>query len=105
MNESSLLAVLRERASLQPNHPAFTFHDYEHDAEGAADTVTWAQLHRRSHNLALEVQNHTSAGDRAVILAPQGLIGRLLVPQFSVIQRSRPSGSPTTPKAQSHSGT
>lgn len=73
MSESSLLVVLRERASLQPNHPAFTFYDYAQDPDGAAETVTWAQLHRRSRNVALELQAHTAPGDRAVILAPQGL--------------------------------
>lgn len=69
MKESPLLAVLRERASLQPNDVAFTFHDEDH----AAKEMTWAQLRRRAHNLALEIQDHTSVGDRAIILAPQSL--------------------------------
>ncbi|BBX69272.1 AMP-binding protein [Mycolicibacterium psychrotolerans] len=69
MKESPLLAVLRERASLHPNDVAFTFHD----DDDAQEPVTWAQLHRRSLNLALELQDHTSAGDRAIILAPQSL--------------------------------
>lgn len=69
MSEPPLLAVLRERASLQPNDVAFTFHD----DDDAQESVTWAQLHRRSSNLALDVQKHTSAGDRAIILAPQSL--------------------------------
>lgn len=73
MTESSIRVVLRERASLQPNHTAFTFVDYERDWEGIAETLTWAQLSRRSRNLALELGRHGSTGDRAVILAPQGL--------------------------------
>ena len=32
---SSLPAVLRERASLQPSEPAFTFVDYDADPEGS----------------------------------------------------------------------
>ena len=71
--ESSISAVLRERASLQPNQTAFTFLDYERDWEGVAESLTWAQLYRRSINLALELEACGSTGDRAVILAPQGL--------------------------------
>jgi acyl-CoA synthetase (AMP-forming)/AMP-acid ligase II len=50
--ETSILAALRERASLQPNDTAFTFIDYEQDWEGVAESLTWAQLYRRSLNLA-----------------------------------------------------
>lgn len=71
--EPSIPSVLRERASLQPNEKAFTFIDYEQDWEGLTETVTWSQLYRRSLNVAQEVRLHGSAGDRAVILAPQGL--------------------------------
>jgi fatty acid CoA ligase FadD28 len=73
MIESSIRVVLRERASLQPNETAFTFLDYERDWEGVAESVTWAQLYRRVLNLALELDGCGSTGDRAVILAPQGL--------------------------------
>lgn len=73
VTESSLRIVLRERASLQPNDTAFTFLDYEKDWEGDAETLTWAQLYRRVLNLALELETCGSTGDRAVILAPQGL--------------------------------
>jgi long-chain fatty acid adenylyltransferase FadD28 len=73
MIESSIGVLLRERASLQPNHTAFTFLDYEQDWEGVAETLTWAQVYQRSLNLALELKRCGSAGDRAVILAPQGL--------------------------------
>ena len=73
MTESSIRVVLRERASLQPNDTAFTFVDYERDWEGIRQSLTWAQLHRRVLNLALELDACGSTGDRAVILAPQGL--------------------------------
>jgi hypothetical protein len=56
MIESSICVVLREHASLQPNHTAFTFLDYEQDWEGVAESLTWAQLHRRSLNVALELK-------------------------------------------------
>ncbi len=73
MSESSICVVLRERASLQPNDTAFTFLDYEQDWHGVATRLTWAQLHRRVQNLAMELDRSGSTGDRAVILAPQGL--------------------------------
>ena len=71
--ETSLPAVLRERASLQPNDTAFTFIDYEHDWNGVAESLTWSQLYRRTLNVARELKHCGSTGDRAVILAPQGL--------------------------------
>jgi fatty acid CoA ligase FadD28 len=71
--ERSIPRVLREHASLQPNDTAFTFIDYEQDWDGVAESVTWSQLYRRSQNLAQELRPRGSAGDRAVILAPQGL--------------------------------
>jgi fatty acid CoA ligase FadD28 len=71
--ESTVAGVLRERASLQSNDIAFTFIDYEHDWDGQAQSLTWSQLHRRARNLAHQLRLHGSTGDRAVILAPQGL--------------------------------
>jgi acyl transferase domain-containing protein/acyl-CoA synthetase (AMP-forming)/AMP-acid ligase II/acyl carrier protein/NADP-dependent 3-hydroxy acid dehydrogenase YdfG len=71
--ESSLPAVLRERASLRPNEAAFTFIDYEQDHAGVAESLTWSQLYRRTLNVAQELRACGSPGDRAVISAPQGL--------------------------------
>ncbi len=71
--ETSIPAVLRERASLQPNDPAFTYLDYDHDWDGVATTLTWSQLYRRVVNLGEQLRLRGSTGDRALILAPQGL--------------------------------
>jgi long-chain fatty acid adenylyltransferase FadD28 len=71
--ERSIPGVLRERAGLQPNDTAFTFIDYEQDSDGVATNVTWSHLYRRTLNLAQELTLRGSTGDRAVILAPQGL--------------------------------
>ena len=71
--ESSILTVLRERASLKPNNTAFTFIDYERDWLGVAQSLTWSQLYRRVQNVAAQLSVRGSIGDRAVILAPQGL--------------------------------
>ena len=73
MIESSLPAVLRERASLQPNDLAFTFMDYDTDPEGVAKTLTWAQLYQQSVAVAHELRQHGEIGDRVVIVAPQCL--------------------------------
>ncbi|MBO0676406.1 AMP-binding protein [Mycolicibacterium sp. S2-37] len=73
MTASSLPLVLRERASLQPNDTAFTFVDYDSDPAGVEQSLTWSQLYRRAVNLAQELGAHAQTGDRAVIIAPQGL--------------------------------
>ena len=73
MPQVSCLSMLRERASLQPNDPAFTFTDFEQDWAGVTARLTWAEAYRRSLNVAIAVAQHGAVGDRAVILAPQGL--------------------------------
>jgi fatty acid CoA ligase FadD28 len=71
--ETSIPGLVRERASLQPDDTAFTFIDYEQDWAGVAESLTWPQLYRRALNVARELRLCASPGDRAVILAPQGL--------------------------------
>ena len=73
MNESSAVAILRERASFQSDDTAFTFMDYDQDWNGVPISLTWAQLYRRTTNVAHELKRFGSPGDRAVISAPQGL--------------------------------
>jgi fatty acid CoA ligase FadD21 len=73
MPQSSILSMLHGRASLRPNDVAFTFTDYEKDYAGVVETLTWSQLSRQTLNVAREIRAHGSVGDRAVILAPQGL--------------------------------
>jgi long-chain fatty acid adenylyltransferase FadD28 len=71
--ERSLPAMLRQCVNLQPDGTAFTFIDYEQDWAGVTETLTWLQLYGRVLNVAQELRLHASAGDRAVILAPQGV--------------------------------
>jgi acyl-CoA synthetase (AMP-forming)/AMP-acid ligase II len=73
MLDSSIPAILRERASLQPNDPAFTFVDYDAAWEGLEETLTWAQLQQKVVALAAEIREHAQIGDRVVILAPQNM--------------------------------
>ncbi len=65
--------MLHGRASLRPDDLAYTFTDYAHDPAGVAESLTWSQLSRRTTNVARELRTQGSVGDRAVILAPQGL--------------------------------
>jgi fatty acid CoA ligase FadD28 len=69
----SIPSVLRERAGLAPNDLAVTYIDYDQDWGGVETSLTWSQLYRRSCNVAREIKPLGSTGDRAVILAPQGL--------------------------------
>ena len=71
--EASIPAVLRERASLQPDDVAVTFIDYDRNWEGDPESLTWLQLYRRASGVAQELSRSGSVGDRAAILAPQGL--------------------------------
>lgn len=65
--------MLHGRASLRPNDVAFGFTDYGTDPAGSRTSLTWSQLARRTLNLAHQLRRHGATGDRAVILAPQGL--------------------------------
>ncbi|MDR3663291.1 MAG: AMP-binding protein [Mycobacterium sp.] len=73
MPNASVLSVLRERAGLTPDEVAFTFTDYDRDWDGIAESLTWSQLYRRTLNVAQEISKHGVPGDRALIIAPQGL--------------------------------
>ncbi len=73
MSQSSLPALLQERANLQPGATAYTFIDYEVDPAGFAESITWSQAHRRALVVAEQLRRCGSVGDRAAILAPQGL--------------------------------
>ncbi len=73
MPNASILTVLRERAGDTPDELAFTYTDYDRDPGGVAETLTWAQLYRRTLNMASEAGQYGSPGDRALIIAPQGL--------------------------------
>ena len=71
--ESSIPAVLGERAQRQPDDIAYTFIDYEVDPAGFAESLTWSQVYQRARVVAEELSRCGSVGDRAAILAPQGL--------------------------------
>ena len=69
----SLPALLLRRATEHPDAPAYIFMDPEVTGTGPAETLTWSELHRKVLVLADELRLHGAPGDRAGILAPQGL--------------------------------
>src|SRR3954465_9729375 len=71
--EPSIPAVLAERAQQQPDDIAWTFIDYEVDPAGFAESLTWSHVHQRARIVADELSLCGSVGDRAAIVAPQGL--------------------------------
>lgn len=73
MPRAPILSVLRERAVLTPDDLAFTFTDYDQNPDGVTEGLTWSQLYRRTLNMARAISEHGSPGDRALIVAPQGL--------------------------------
>ncbi|WP_123029413.1 AMP-binding protein [Mycolicibacterium stellerae] len=73
MAEASLTSLLQERATRTPDATAYTFMDYDVDPNGFAESLTWAELLRAAECLADELTTCGSAGDRAAIVAPQGL--------------------------------
>ncbi|WP_082279344.1 AMP-binding protein [Mycobacterium colombiense] len=73
MSGPSILSMLHGRASLRPDDVAYRFTDYQDDADGVPESLTWSQVSRRTFNVARDLGEHGSVGDRAVILAPQGL--------------------------------
>jgi long-chain fatty acid adenylase/transferase FadD26 len=73
LTHSSIPAALREQVRQQPDSPAYTFIDYEVDPAGYSQSLTWSQVHQRVQVVAAELASCGSPGDRAAILAPQGL--------------------------------
>ena len=71
--ESSIAAVLKDRAQQHPNDAAFTFVDYGVDPAGFAESLTWSQVHQRAGVVAEELLRSGSVGDRVAIVAPQSL--------------------------------
>ncbi|UQX13138.1 AMP-binding protein [Candidatus Mycobacterium methanotrophicum] len=73
MTHSSIPAAVREQVRQQPDAPAYTFVDYDVDPAGYSQSLTWSQVHRRAQAVAAELASCGSPGDRAAILAPQGV--------------------------------
>jgi long chain fatty acid CoA FadD26 len=65
--------VLRARAQRDPDLPAYTFIDYDLDPAGYSETLTWSEVYGRVQAVAAHLAPYGAPGDRAAVLAPQGL--------------------------------
>ena len=102
MAERSLTTLLQQRANRQPGGTAYTFIDYEVDPNGFAESLTWVQLHRRAQVVAEELRVCGSSGDRAAILAPQGL--DYIVAFFGAMQAGFVAVPLSVPQSGVHDG-
>lgn len=71
--ESFIPALLAKRAEEQSDDTAYTFVDYEADPAGLSESLTWSELRDRVLVVAEQLSRLGSPGERAVVLAPQGL--------------------------------
>jgi fatty acid CoA ligase FadD32 len=55
------------------DEPAYTFVDYSADLRGLASSLSWRELDARARAVAAELRVRTGPGERAAILASQGL--------------------------------
>lgn len=73
VGEPTLPGLLARWAQEKPDDTAYTFVDYDGDPAGVAESVTWSELHEQVQVVAATLLKHGAPGDRAVVLAPQGL--------------------------------
>jgi long chain fatty acid CoA FadD26 len=71
--DKSIPALLRERATMQGDAAAYTFMDGDVLGTGQPEMLAWGQVYRRALVVAEELRRCGAAGDRAAIVAPQGL--------------------------------
>ncbi|KZS73301.1 acyl-CoA synthetase [Mycobacterium kansasii] len=71
--DSSVPALLKQRADQHADTTAYTFIDYGLDPKGFAESLTWSQVYGRAYTIAEELKLYGSPGDRVAILAPQSL--------------------------------
>jgi long chain fatty acid CoA FadD26 len=103
----SIPALLRARAAEHGDVTAYSFMDGVLDGTGYAESLTWSHVYRRSLVVAEELRRCGTAGDRAAILAPQGLdyivafLGALQA-GFIAVPLSVPSSAFTTSGSRRH---
>ena len=65
--------LLKDRAEQRADDIAYTFLDYDVDPAGFAETLTWSELYARVQAVAGRLLQCGAPGDRAAVLAPQGI--------------------------------
>jgi acyl-CoA synthetase (AMP-forming)/AMP-acid ligase II len=68
--DASFVALLRRRASEDPDRPAYTFLA---DGDVERGALTYAEVDRRARAIAATLQSFGLAGERALLLYPPGL--------------------------------
>jgi fatty acid CoA ligase FadD32 len=68
-----LVSQARRLAETAGDQPGFTYVDYLASPEGRRDTLTWREVDTRARALAVALRGRVTAGERAAVLAPQGL--------------------------------
>ena len=69
-HSTTMIDLLRDRAAAQPHARAYTFMD---DGERCGQSLTWAQLERRSRAIATAIRRHVEPGDRLLVMFPPSL--------------------------------
>jgi fatty acid CoA ligase FadD32 len=69
----SIAARAAHLAASSPGQLAYTFVDYSDNLDGTAVSLSWSGLDSRARALAAELHRLARPGERAAILAPQGL--------------------------------
>ena len=73
MSQTTIPELIELRAHEQPDDIAYTFVDYESDPAGVADHLTWSELRDRVEVVAETLAKLGAPGERALVVAPQGL--------------------------------
>lgn len=73
MSENTVSVLLERWARERRDETAYTFIDYEADPAGTAESLTFSELYEQTGQVAAALLKCGSPGDRAAILAPQGL--------------------------------
>lgn len=68
---ATLLALLQERASQQPDDLAYRFLHFREQCDD--ESLTYRELDKKSRAIAAVLQNVNAAGERALLLYPSGL--------------------------------
>ncbi|GAA3130872.1 fatty acyl-AMP ligase [Planomonospora alba] len=68
-----LIARVARWASEIPDAPAYTFLDYSAGRDGVRHTLSWSAVDRKARAAAVRLREVAQPGERAAILAPQGL--------------------------------
>lgn len=73
LDEDTIPGLLDRWARERPDQTAYTFIDYDADPAGVPESLTWSELREQVTTVVAELLKCGSPGDRAVVLAPQGL--------------------------------